>query len=188
MDMRAVNLGSVSSAAWMRPPRLSGRIGAERAPRGRVREKICGVNIHSASGSGLIDGPGEKQMNNDYFLNVDHGVVAITIVTGSVLVITQLVRLRRTTLLHRTVRDAVNSNSPLAPVLIEKLDPKPTYEGDARTGMVLLAIAVAMVLFGLIQGGTDHMRSFISVAMFPAAVGAVLFGRAWKAGRKGADG
>lgn len=126
-------------------------------------------------------------MGNDFFIAVDRGVIAIAIVTAIVLVVTQLARLRRASMLHRTIRDAVSANSPLAPVLIEKLDAKPTYQEDARTGLVLLALALALVLFALIQGGGGTLRSFIAVAMFPTCVGAALLGRAWLAQRKGLD-
>ena len=126
------------------------------------------------------------QNEQDFFISVDRGVIAIAIVTAIILVVNQLARTRRASLLHRTIREAINSNSPLAPTLIEKLDEKPTYKGDARTGLVLLAVAVALILFGLIQESA-HVRAFIAVAMFPAAVGAVLFGRACYAARKGLD-
>lgn len=122
-------------------------------------------------------------MDNDLFLSVDRQVTAIVIVTAIVLVIAQLARLRRTSLLHRTIRDAVAANSPLAPVLIERLDEKPTLESDSRTGLVLLAVAVALVAFGLIQGAGDWLRSFVAVAMFPAAIGGVLLGRSYFLGK-----
>ncbi|HEY0148143.1 MAG TPA: hypothetical protein VGB70_03995 [Allosphingosinicella sp.] len=121
-------------------------------------------------------------MHQDFFLSVDRSVIAVAIplaiVTASVLVVNQIARIRRTSALHKTIRDAVNANHPLAPSLIAKLDEKPSHEGDARTGIVLLAVAVGMILFGLIQGGPATLRSFVAVAMFPGAVGAALFGRA----------
>ena len=130
-------------------------------------------------------------MENDFFLSVDRSVGAVAIplaiIIATVLITNQLARMRRTSLLHKTIRDAVSANHPLAPSLIEKLDEKPTHEGDARTGIVLLALAVGMVLFGLIQGGAATLRTFVAVAMFPGAVGAALWGRAWNASRKGLD-
>jgi hypothetical protein len=127
-------------------------------------------------------------VDNDFFISVDRGVIAIAIVTGIVLAVTQLARLRRAAILHRTIREAIASNSPLAPKLIEKLDEKPTYRTDARTGLVLLALAVALILFALIQGGPLILRPFIAVAMFPACVGAALLGRAWFGARNAPDG
>jgi hypothetical protein len=124
-------------------------------------------------------------MENDFFLSVDRGVIAIAIVTGLVLTINQLARLRRTTMLHRTISQAIGANSPLAPSLIEKLDAKPSYTDDSRTGLVLLAVAVGLVLFGLVEGASGTVRSFIAVAMLPASVGAALFGRGWLGSREG---
>jgi hypothetical protein len=120
---------------------------------------------------------GVSLMDNEFFLSVDRQVTAIAIVTAIVLVITQLARLRVASLLHKTIREAVNANSPLAPKLIERLDQKPTAESDARTGLILLAVAVAFVLFGVIQGRFDWLQSLAGIAMFPAAVGGVLLWR-----------
>lgn len=131
-------------------------------------------------------------MENDFFLSIDRSVGAVAIplaiVVAVVLITNQIARMRRTALLHKTIREALSSNNPLAPALIEKLDEKPTFDGDARTGIVLLALAVGMILFGLIQGGSATLRTFVAVAMFPGAVGAALWGRAWNARRKGLDG
>ena len=126
-------------------------------------------------------------MDSDFFISVDRGVIPIAIVNGLVLVINQLARLRRTTLLHRTISQAIGANSPLAPALIEKLDEKPSYADDSRTGLVLTAIAVGLVLFGLVQAGIDNVRSFIAIAMLPATVGSTLFARAWLCTRQGTD-
>ena len=123
-------------------------------------------------------------MENDFFVSVDRGAIAIAIVTGSVLVINQLVRMRRVSMLHKTIREALNSGSPLAPALIDKLDEKPSYKHDERTGTILVALAIGLILFSLVQGGSPAARSFIAVAMFPAVLGAALFARAWLAGRK----
>jgi hypothetical protein len=126
-------------------------------------------------------------MESDFFVSVDRGVIAIAIVIGTVLVFNQIGRIWRSSHLHRTVRDALNSSSPLAPELVAKVDEKPTFKGDARTGLVLLAMAAALLVSGIIQGGLDQLRGFAAVAVFPAAVGAVLYGRAWYAARKGLD-
>lgn len=116
-------------------------------------------------------------MDNEFFFSVDRQVTAIAIVTAVVLIVNQLVRLRIASLLHRTVREAVRADSPLAPDLIGKLERKPTREGDSRTGLILLAVAAALILFGLIQGGLEWVRPFVATAMFPAAIGGVLLWR-----------
>lgn len=127
-----------------------------------------------------------EHMESDFFIGIDRGVIAIAIVTGLVVVINQLARLRRATLLHRTIAQAINANSPLAAGLMEQLNEKPSYSDDARTGLILVAIAIGLVLFGAVQGGVGSVRSFAAVAMLPASVGAALFGRAWLGTRKGA--
>ena len=126
-------------------------------------------------------------MPNELFLSVDRQVTAIAIVTAIVLVVNQLVRLRVASLLHKTIREAVSANNPLAPKLIEKLDQKPTAESDARTGLVLLAVALAFILFGVIQGRFDWVRSLAGIAMFPAMVGAALLWRSKLFGRSVPD-
>lgn len=126
-------------------------------------------------------------MKNDFFLSVDRNVIAMAIVTGSVLVVSQLVRLRRAALLYRTISRAIDANSPLAPALIEKLNEKPSHADDSRTGLVLMALAIGVVLFGLVQGGLGNVRSFAAVAMLPFAVGVALFGRGRLGMRKGVD-
>lgn len=116
-------------------------------------------------------------MDSDFFLSVDRQVTAIVIVSAIVLIVTQLVRLRIASLLHKTVREAVRSNSPLAPKLLDKLDQKPTAASDSRTGLILLAVAFALVAFALIQGGLTWIRPFVGAAMFPAAIGGALLWR-----------
>jgi hypothetical protein len=126
-------------------------------------------------------------MKNDFFVSIDRNVIAFAIVTGSVLVVSQLVRLRRAALLYRTISRAIDANSPLAPALIEKLSEKPSHADDSRSGLILMALAIGVILFGLVQGGTGDVRSFVAIAMVPFAVGAALFGRGRLGLRKGAD-
>ncbi len=126
-------------------------------------------------------------MDSDFFISVDRGVIAIAIVTGLVLALNQVGRIWRSAHLHKSVREAIGSNSPLAPDLVAKVDDKPTYEDDARTGLVLLGLAVALIVSGFIQGGIDQIRGFSAVAVFPAAIGAVLYARARRGGKRGLD-
>lgn len=116
-------------------------------------------------------------MGNEFFLSVDRQVTAIVILASIVLIVNQLVRLAITASLHRTIRAAVSANSPLAPQLIDKLDQRPTPESDSRTGVILLAVAGAMILVGLIQGEFDWLQSLVGVAVFPALIGIVLLWR-----------
>ena len=45
---------------------------------------------------------------------------------------------------------------------------------DLRNGMVLIALALAIVGFGLIQGSTDAIKGTAGIALFPLFVGIAL--------------
>jgi hypothetical protein len=45
---------------------------------------------------------------------------------------------------------------------------------DLRNGMVLIALALAIVGFGLIQGSTDAIKGSAGIALFPLFVGIAL--------------
>ena len=91
-------------------------------------------------------------------------------------------------MLHRSVREAMRSDSGLVPQLLDKLDePRSTGSGDDRTGLVLIAIGAAMFGFGLIQGEPEAIRGMSGLSLFPIFVGTVLAGRHWLLRRRGAD-
>jgi len=115
-------------------------------------------------------------------------LIPISMAAGLVLIVNQIGRILRAYAMQRTVRHAITANSDAVPILLDRIEEKPESGGnDDRTGLVLIALAVALIGCGLLtQSDPDDIRSFIGIALFPALVGAVLFGRAWYMRRRGA--
>ena len=108
----------------------------------------------------------------------DDVLIFAVIATATVLVMTQMVRLWRASMLHRTIRDAISRDNPSLPALIDGIDDgQPARFNDDRTGLVLFALALALLLFGLIQGDADDIRTLGGAALFPGLVGAALLVR-----------
>jgi hypothetical protein len=91
-----------------------------------------------------------------------------------------LLRLIQAWLLHRTLRDAIKRDSAHAGTLVDRLgrgDLTEAGEGpgtDDRTGLVLLAVGIAMAGFSLIVGDSQWLRYGLGAALFPSLVGAAL--------------
>jgi hypothetical protein len=95
--------------------------------------------------------------------------------TVMVLITAQIVRLWRTAIFHKTLRDAISrGNDTLAPLVAEGLEPPPQPGNDLRNALILIAIALALVAFGLIQGDEDDIRNLSGAAVFPGFVGLAL--------------
>lgn len=103
-------------------------------------------------------------------------VIFAVLTTGAVLIMTQLARMIRTGMVHRTVRKAIDRDSPAVAQLLEGVSEEPAPTSDDRTGLVLIALAAAIFLFGVIQGGSN-VRDFGGIALFPFFVGAALLSR-----------
>ena len=115
-------------------------------------------------------------------------IVILALTAGFILIVTQLVRLLQAMMLHRTVREALSRDSPLAPELLDRFDkPKKSNGGDDRTGLLLIALGVAMIAFAFIQGSADTIHNLTAASVFPLFVGGVLCGRHWILRRRGAD-
>ena len=105
-------------------------------------------------------------------------LMMIAMVTGAVLIVGHLSRVRRTNLLQQTIREAIRSNSGLTPALLEKIDEQqPSGSSDDRTGLVLLALGAALFCYALIAGDPKEAREIAGIALFPIFVGAVLLAR-----------
>jgi hypothetical protein len=107
---------------------------------------------------------------------MNDAIIFAVLTTGAVLIVTQLMRMARMGMAHRTVRRAIEKDSPAVSQLLEGVAEKPAPTSDDRTGLVLIALAAAVFLFGVVQGG-DNVRQFGGVALFPFFVGAALLGR-----------
>ncbi len=106
--------------------------------------------------------------------------------TGAVLIVSHLARLFQTGTQHRTIRAAINRDSASVPALLAGIeDPRPGTANDDRTGIVLIALALALFGFGLIQGDPDDLRNMSGAALFPLFVGIALLLRFWLARRRG---
>jgi len=97
--------------------------------------------------------------------------------TGAVLIVAQVARMLRTAMLHRTVREAISRDSNAIPALMAGIEEKAAPSSDDRSGLVLIALGLAVFLFGLIQGDADDIRNMAGIALFPVLVGAALLGR-----------
>lgn len=105
--------------------------------------------------------------------------------TGAVLIVTQLVRLLGASMLHRTIREAISRDSAAVPALLDGVGkPQSATPNDDRTAMVLIALGLALFLFGLIQGDPDDIRNLGGAALFPILVGAALLIRHFYAKRQ----
>ena len=105
-----------------------------------------------------------------------------------------LVRLGQAWFLHRTLREAIGRDSPIAADLVEKIDKVamrgPPTQSDDRSGLVLIALGVAMAGFSIIADEASWARFGVGAALFPFLVGVVLLGRhLWlrRASRRGLD-
>jgi hypothetical protein len=115
-------------------------------------------------------------------------IVIVAMTTAFILFVNQLARLLQSRMLHRTVREALTRDSALTGDLLDRLDkPKKATGGDDRTGLLLIALGLAMIAFALIQGSTDTIHNLTAASTFPLFVGAVLCGRHWYLARRGAD-
>ena len=123
---------------------------------------------------------GQKAMEVDI-------IVTIALAAAFIVLVNQIGRIIRSNAMHRTVREALSRDSNLTPDLLEKIEQdKNEGFGDTRLGLVLVAIAAALVVFGLIQGDAEDIRNLASMAVFPLFVGAALLGRVWYLARRGA--
>ena len=89
------------------------------------------------------------------------------------------IRLRHDTQDHKTLQEAIRADSPIVPELFDQLRDRPRRRSQT-TGMVLIALAIAIVGAGLIQGGEQNIRSAAAAALFPALLGAVVYWRSLK--------
>lgn len=114
-------------------------------------------------------------------------VFAIALGAAIIVIVYQASRIWRTSILHRSVRDAIKADPTMLPVLLDRIDqPRARDGGDDRIGLVLIALGAALFGFGLIQGDPDDIRNLSGLALFPTFVGAVLFVRHLIVARRGA--
>jgi hypothetical protein len=110
----------------------------------------------------------------------------ITGISAGLLMLTGFIfflRLIQAWMLHRTLRDAIQRDSALAPTLVDRIGsgdlsvPRFARPTDDRTGLVLVAIGLALAGCSLIVNDPGWVRYGLGAALFPALVGAALLFR-----------
>jgi hypothetical protein len=112
------------------------------------------------------------------------------VMTAVVLVANQLGRVMRAMMLHRTIRKGIEHDSNLTPELFDKIEGQKASGGlgDDRIAVVLIALGLAVLGFGLVAGDDGDLPNTVGIALFPLFVGAALLGRWFYARRTGAEG
>jgi hypothetical protein len=95
---------------------------------------------------------------------------------GLFIVAFHVMRVRQDAHLHKTLQEAIRANSPIVPELMEQLRDRPRRRTQT-TGLVLLAIAAAILVAGLVRGGGEDIRSAAAAALFPAMIGITIVWR-----------
>jgi len=73
---------------------------------------------------------------------------------------------------QRTVRTALERGQELSPELLDRLgEPRKSPQGDLRRGMIAIALAVGLALFGVALGEEGAIRPLLASAMLPLLIG-----------------
>jgi hypothetical protein len=112
---------------------------------------------------------------------VNEMIVSISMGLFLVVAFVFLLRLIQAWLLHKTLREAITRDSPLAGGLIDRIGQgdwtAPQQSSDDRTGLVLVALGVAIAGFALVAGEPEWARYVTGAALFPTLVGLALLAR-----------
>ncbi len=74
---------------------------------------------------------------------------------------------------QQTIRMAIDKGQELTPELIDRLGhPKPTKNRDMRLGVMWLAVALALAIFGQVVPDEEANTIFWGIAAFPLFIGA----------------
>ena len=100
------------------------------------------------------------------------GFIMVGLVTA--FVAGQVFRTLRTYSAQKTLREAITRGVPVTPeMLVEAEKSAEPGANDLRNGMVLIALALAIAGFGLIEGGSS-IKETMGIALFPLFVGVAL--------------
>ena len=103
--------------------------------------------------------------------------IVLFVVTGLILYAFFFYRYKTRHDLQNTVRTAIDKGQELTPEVLERLGrPRPLPEADLRRGVVLVALGVAIAVFGLALNEQDAVRPMLAIAAFPAIVGVAYLG------------
>ena len=116
-------------------------------------------------------------------------LIFAVLTTGAVLMVTQVGRLIKAGMQHKTIREAISRDNDSVQALLSGVEQQqPGGSNDDRTALVLLALALALFLFGLIQGDPDDLRNMGGAALFPGLVGVALLIRYYLVKKRGEQG
>ena len=102
--------------------------------------------------------------------------ISMAIVTGVVLVLFFWFRSRMRGEMQQTIRAAIDKGQELTPEIIERLgNPKPPKDRDMRRGIITIAIAVAIMIFGSVIPDDEATQIFAGIASFPFCLGVAFF-------------
>jgi uncharacterized protein YneF (UPF0154 family) len=111
---------------------------------------------------------------------VEQTILFFALLAGIALAFIAMFRLIVTTITHKTIRKAIETNPQLAEQLLQKLTARRERQSDDWLGMVLVALAVAMVVAPLIAADDPgDVRVAAAAAVFPLLVGGALWLRSW---------
>jgi hypothetical protein len=74
-------------------------------------------------------------------------------------------RLKRNRLLHETMRTMIEKGQPIPPELLQPHEPKRRPKSDLRSGLVLIAIGIALLVMFYHLGGASRAAGLIPLLM-----------------------
>jgi hypothetical protein len=100
------------------------------------------------------------------------GFIMVGLVTA--FVAGQIFKTLRTYAAQKTLREAITRGVTVTPEMLVQAE-KSAEPGanDLRVGMVLIALALAIAVFGFIEGGTS-INEMLGISVFPLFVGIAL--------------
>lgn len=102
-------------------------------------------------------------------------IVAVAVAAAAVLTIVHLLRLVGTLVVHATIRKAIDRNPEGAGAMLERLTATPADRSDDRTGLLLIAVGMAMVIGSVIINDPAWLHYAVAAALFPLLMGSVLW-------------
>ncbi len=112
---------------------------------------------------------------------LDRLIANIVTVIALLIAFVYFLKLLEAWLLHLTLRQAIRSDSAVAGGLIDRLEASDSgnrgQRGDDRTGLLLIALGIALIGFTLVVNDARWEPYGIGAALFPILAGLVLLGR-----------
>lgn len=103
--------------------------------------------------------------------------IAVFVMVAVIVVVPRYLKSLERQKMAETLRAAIEKGQPLPPEMINVLTadvkPPPSPQRDLRRGMILLAVALALVVMGLLigQGEPDATYPMIGLAAIPGFIG-----------------